>query len=489
MALIFVAMEVPAGAVNGINMTYTAANPIAQLDQIVVDGATYLGSITVTGSTIVLGDAPTVSIYIWYFVEPTNPNPTPPTPIGTPYSVFSLKNDLVGVLHGTTLNQVKNLTQLINRAARTLVTDFDPMETKRTVQIDNALYDQVYDYTCPGDLKGDRIIDIFPQVNRLFCDRFFQTYNQPFDLAKAYLCNASGGLATVVFNNSVKFLRLAKNFIAPLQVNALSGPTTNGTWTGSPLVVNLRTDNLNYVAAGSSLEFDLQAGGNPSVAFIQNSTMTPVDLTNIKDQGVFFVWVWLPIGSSVNNFMLQWGSSPIDYYTNTTSVAQNALSFQNGWNLLRFEWLGSIATGVPNPAAIDYVKLGINWDGSNMPNTRANNLVGQLGTIYNIEYYSKFLFRDAITNGYLETVTDDSNLINLDTDSYNVFFNLVAYYCGQQIQGANSQFDVTFWKNEYETSKNRYVDKIKSETMRPRQPYYKIAGPRSPYTGIHYSSS
>lgn len=46
------------------------------------------------------------------------------------YNILDLKNDLEGVLHGTTNNQIQNLDGVINRAARQLLLDLDPQETK-----------------------------------------------------------------------------------------------------------------------------------------------------------------------------------------------------------------------------------------------------------------------------------------------------------------------------------------------------------------------
>ncbi len=55
------------------------------------------------------------------------------------YNVQDLKNDLTGILHGTTTNQIQNLDGVINRAARQLLLDVDPQETKRIVELPKGL--------------------------------------------------------------------------------------------------------------------------------------------------------------------------------------------------------------------------------------------------------------------------------------------------------------------------------------------------------------
>ena len=73
-----------------------------------------------------------------------------------------------------------------------------------------------------------------------------------------------------------------------------------------------------------------------------------------------------------------------------------------------------------------------------------------LGTILEYEYYSKYLFRDAVTGAFQETVTDDSNLINLDTESYNLLFNLTTFLAVQQQQGLDAMFyDGNFFGQAY----------------------------------------
>ncbi len=394
------------------------------------------------------------------------------------YSVSDIKSELNGVLHGTTINQVTGPDVLISRAARTLVADFDPMETIRIAQVSPFLFDQVYDYTCPSDLKGDRIIDIRPQVNRTPDNRFSQLYNEDFDANKGTPRGWRMPSFTVQWNNAVKTLRIDKSLIAPLLVNSVSSITDNGTWAAGGNASNLVVDTINYVDGGGSLRFDVSAGGAGSTAYLENSTMTAVDLSRDVDQGTEFLWVYFPDATEVTNVILRWGSSSANYWTVTATSAFNSTAFQNGWNLLSFSWNGATEVGTPDDTAVNYARLTVTYDGSANTDYRFNSLTSQLGAIYEIEYYSKFLFRSS-AGTFQETVLDDSDLINLDTDSYNVFFSLVALYCAQQIQGQNSSFDLAFFQQEYDKQKKRYVEKIKSQTIRPQSTYYSM--PRTRY--------
>lgn len=403
------------------------------------------------------------------------------------YSVSDLKNELTGVLHGTTLNQIQGLDALINRSARKVLTDVDPIETIRIIPITSPIFDRIYDYAVPDDLKGDRVIDIRPQVNRTPMDRFLQTYNEPFDAYKSAIPGQP--LFTVQFNTGIKSMRIEKNLPFGALVNGVTAVTDdNGTWVAGGNATNLQTDYVNFVYAGSSVEWDVSAGADPSNASIINTTMDSVDLSVQYEQGSLFLYVYLPSPLAVYSCTLDWGSSATDYWSRTVTVTQFNNSFQQGWNLLQFEWHNATVVGSPDQSAVTYAKFNVSYDGVLDYGYHLNDIICQLGTIYQIEYYSKFLFRDVTTGAFQENVTSDSNIINLDTDSYNLLFNQVAFYCAQQVQAADSQFDATYWQNEYTVALARYVAKIKSQVLKPTQSYYNI---RDTHRGtlVRYSSS
>jgi hypothetical protein len=58
---------IPTGTVDGVNTTFTAPSVIDQIVLVTIDGAIYTGTITVSGASITFADAPTVSVYIWYY--------------------------------------------------------------------------------------------------------------------------------------------------------------------------------------------------------------------------------------------------------------------------------------------------------------------------------------------------------------------------------------------------------------------------------------
>ena len=391
------------------------------------------------------------------------------------YSVLTAKQDLSAILHGTTLDQVVSVDNAFNRAARQLLMDVDLQETKRIVTMTTPIYSQVYDYALPVDVKGNRIIDIRPQVNRSPNDSTPQTYGRAFDINKA----GNSQMFQVQWNTGIKTIRVDRPTSPQgVTVNACDSITDNGTWAldfGSDLVL----DTLNFAAGNASLKFSSTA----TVAQLHNSTMTAVDLSDYDDEGVLFLYAYMPDGSAVASVVLTWSDGVGDWEKTVTTTFENT-TFQDGWNLLAFDWKTATQTGTPDNTKVKDITVRFNVT-SAQTDLRLDNIVCRKGDLMEIVYYSKYFFRDSVTGAFQETVTDDSNLINLDTESYNLYLNLLSYLVGQQVQGMNIlNFDYQFFMKEYEKNWLKYRMLYPSETSFPQSIYYKRPNPN---VGQYYS--
>lgn len=379
-------------------------------------------------------------------------------------NVQLLENRLIRYLHGTTLDQVVNPLDLIYEGAQNLLLDIDPQETKRIQQL--AIFNSVYDYSCFPDLKGNAAIDIFPQVNRQYSDYWSQQYNQQFDLSKQTSLQDS---FTVLFNTSTKSLRInAPTLTAPTILNQASGTANNGTWSAGGTASSLTTNNTNFQSGGGSLQFGLTSG----TGFVSNSTSASTDISAMLNQGSLFAYCYLPTGSQFTSVTLSWGSSSSNYYSVTATTNQLGVAFNNGWNLIQFPWLGATVTGTPNSAAITYLKVSFVTT-STQTGVLVNNIYAGMPLLCNIEYYSKYLFRDNTTGAYQETPTDPSNLINLDTETFNLLVYQCAYILAQQTQGVDALFyDANYFSSLYNQSLERYKALYKSEKQITQASYY-----------------
>ena len=403
------------------------------------------------------------------------------------YLISDLKSDLQRKLHGTSLAKLSDVNSLIWEAGKEILARIDPQETVRTANIENAIYDDVYNYTAPTDLKGNKVIDIRPQVNRTLNDNFSNTSIEQFDLTK------ENNSFTVEYNTSVRTLRLSKQLTSPTVVNQVTGITNNGTWAASSNATNLSEDNLNWVSGGSSLKFDLNAAGGSTTGILTNTTMTAVDLSTLEDTGALFLWVYMPTASVFTSVQLEWSDDATfaANWSQTVTSPHDGSSFQDGWNLLRFDWDDATKTGSPNSSAVDSTRITITYDGTAQTAVRANGLTAQLGQVYEIVYYSQYIFRD--TNGnFIEKPTADTDMINLENDSYNIMLYECARIAAIEIQGTDSRVDVNEYEKELYGDPNKqdrvglykqYARSYPSEAEKKRLNYYNMP-PRTYDSGI-----
>lgn len=393
------------------------------------------------------------------------------------YTVLQLKTDLENSLHGTTLNRVQGVNQIIHRAASELLLELDPQETIRTTQLTSPIFEQVYDYALPVDLKGTKIIDIKPQANRTYLDRYLSGYNQSFDISKTYTKQPN---FSVQFNKGNKFIKINNNLLVTgvllNQVDTISG---NGLWVASNGATNLTQDNSYFInGASSSLSFDTLSV--LTTATLTNSTMDAVDLSEQYLQAHQFLYTFLPTASNFSSVELRFGSSASNYYSETFTMTQSGTAFEDGWNLLDGDWADATTVGTPDITAIDYIQVNWTYDGSVMAGVRLNQLYSRMGVISEIEYYSKYLFQNATTGAFQETITDDSNIINLDTETRNLIYLLTCSYAVQQIQGMDAMFyDSQYFQQKYAIALANYKAQYKSQWQKPKSTYYKM--PNSQY--------
>ena len=392
------------------------------------------------------------------------------------YAITDLINDLSGVTHGTTVNKVPNIYGLINRAARDVLLDINPKETQRIVQL-AQVFNSVYDYALPTDVKGDNIIDIRPQAGRQMNQIFTQSYSQSFDAQK--LLN-SASKVNVQWNTGVKTIRIeAPTLVSPI---TLSDTSTITGWIATTGAQNISLDTTNNVAGGGAITFDLAAGS--ATGSVQISTLSPIDVTGHVNIDTEFYWVYLPTGTAITSINLKWGSdNTANYYTYTSTTNSQGNAFVNGWNLISAPWASATLVGAPIITAFKAVQVTFSYNSTLQTGIKFCNLTSNTGYIFNIVYYSKFLFRNASTNAFQETIvdsTDNSKIINLDTESYNVFFNKCAFYVAQSLQGADASYDADFWQTEYKNALTRYKGLNPSEAMLKGSTYYRM--PKKSYT-------
>jgi hypothetical protein len=390
------------------------------------------------------------------------------------YTVANLKTDLENSIHGTTLNKVQGVDRLIERAGSQLLLELDPIETIRIVTLTSPIYNSIYDYSLPVDLKGTKIIDIRPQANRTLLDRYLQIYNQDFSLGKTYTSQPN---FTIQYVNGVKFIRVDNNLL-PVGVVLSQADTINGngTWAVGDNATNLSQSNLNFVTGGSALAFDISASG--TLASLENSTINAQDLTDYENQAHLFFYVFLPTATDFTSVELRWGSSATNYWYSIQTGTQEGTVFNDGWNLISVPWATAGVIGSPDVTNVTYLKVIYSYNGTAQTGAGLDNITVQLGAITEMEYYSKYLYRDATTSNFQEGITANTNIINLQTETRNLLYLLSGVYLTQQIQGLDGMFfDAPWFEQKYKEMLASYKAQFKSQWQKPKSSYYQLPNP------------
>lgn len=320
-------------------------------------------------------------------------------------NLLGIKNILSRKFRGVNLDDVQGISNysVFGEAASNLTSKIDPIETIRHGSIN--IFDGIYDYTSPTDLKGKKIADIRPQVNRSSTHDVSQTFLEDFDRDKESL------KFSVEFNDGTKFIRYNDPVGNSIVVTDVSATTS---WAASAGGANLAIDTILFAENSSSLRFDVGVTGG----IVTYTPSTGVDLSTHTQKSSFFMWVYLPDSSILTSLKIRVGSSITNYYEITGSIHFG--SIRNGWNLYRFDWNGVSDSGTTDESAIDYVRVALVTTSADT-DIRIGSLSSKLPKPEEFVYYSDSLFRPVSGSTWLTIPTLDTNIVNLENEALNIF--------------------------------------------------------------------
>jgi len=383
-------------------------------------------------------------------------------------NLTNLRDEIAGMTHSGTVNKIRNFNDVCKRAAGNVIAKIDPRETRRITNLTNAIHDDVYNYTAPSDLK--RVIDLRPQINRSPVDNFSQWFSEEFDKFK----DSWDNLFQVRHNDGTKSLRISKNISpAPKTLNSMNSLTENGDVAIVGTAENLKIDTLHYVTGTKSIQFDCPASGDG----IQITDMQEVDLDTHDEVSEHFIRVYLDKQTDLDNLTSItpiWGDDlTANLWTGVAQTEQaDGTAFRIGWNILRVPWNTATETGTVDPETIDNLKLTFATTGA-LTNVRVDLWTSSIGKIFEIEYYSKYLFRST-AGTWKEKPTNDEDLINLDSDTFNIFTYEVLKESAQQMQGSDAVFDIKYAESQLEILYRKHKENTPTEKIRPQAIYYKL---------------
>lgn len=371
-----------------------------------------------------------------------------------------------------------NFLTFANDAIREVISEIDLRSTKRKVALSPNLFDDIYQYSCPSDLKSDRIIDVMPQIDRagrgdywelVTAEEFDRLKNEgrtdrfgdPLNIVKKGEAYSGANLIAIARDDLVNKLLLSR----PVDDNetGIDALDAVGDWEKYGIGENLTADSDNYVKGNASINWDIGSGSG-TTAGIQNTSLNTFDISSYIGTGSVFVWAYITSVTNLTDFKLLIGQDlTTNFYTITITTNNEGASFYAGWNLLRFDFVNKSETGTVDQDGCDSVALYMTKDSAKVSETdyRFDNLVIKMGPYYDVIYYSRYPWQNS-TGIYLEDATTTTDLLNMETDEFNLIVLKTLQFAEEHLKKV---IKADRWEKKYEAKKAEYIMRNPSEAL------------------------
>lgn len=392
------------------------------------------------------------------------------------YTQANINSSVANMVSGSYTAAV--FLEVANRAVRDVLLEVDLRSSIRKSALTPNLFDNVYQYTCPTDMKSNCIIDVANQINRGVSDDWRLTtieefdrlkqsnvYDIPLDIVSNNIVydnfNMKTGLIAFGEDDMVRKLNISK--LVDDDNLVIDSLDSVGTWVAFGDAENLTADTSNVVEGTSCINWDIDASGGTTAGIYNASLTTSVDISEYLTTGSVFAWVYLSDSDDVTNFIVRLGSDSSNYYAITITTTNEGTSFETGWNLLRFDMEDKATTGTPDDDAIDYCAIYMTKDSGKVSETdfRFDNISIKNGVNFNVVYYSKYLWQSN-AGVRLENATATTDYIMADADEMNLIEMKIAAYIERYLKNYNQMKD---WEERYEKAKLQYQLENPSQKM------------------------
>lgn len=351
--------------------------------------------------------------------------------------VADVKTNLTGMLHGGSLNKVRNIDLALERAGNVMLSKIHPAETMRVAELSQTVHDDFDQYALPSDYRD--LIDIYPQAERGLYDSATRRPAEAFSLERV-MANRQLSIEGV---GGSKVLKLNWKSRASKTLHGMNSVAGNGTWSAVGGATGIVADNITKYSGSAAIRFDLASSGDG----IQNSSMSALDLTNEDEVADVFIPIYIRNSADVAKLTSVtgvWGNDlTTNYWTGVAQTAQaDGTAFRVGWNIIKIPWSTADETGTVAPSTIDAFKLTLTTTGA-ISDIRVDNIIFSIGRNFDIKYYSKYLMQDS--NGvWISRTTSDDDTVILDNDAIEIYLLEALKQCAHQIEGADSAFDISW---------------------------------------------
>lgn len=360
---------------------------------------------------------------------------------------------MADILHNK-LGSVGDIDTAINKGAREAARLVDLAGTKRRIGLPVGLFESIYEMPAPSDLKGEKIIDLAPLLDRSSEEQWERVSEEEFDRLKDV--SEDRFILAVCMRDQIK--KIKANYYGQsvrVSLHNMDSVDDNGTWAISGGGSNLEADDWLYMEGSGSLRFDTDSSANAAVLTI--SDMEAVDLSDFVDISNVFFRLYIPSDEAAagldSGITIKWGSAAGAYHSKTITTDHCGNAFKKGINIVSFDWLTSAETGSPVDTAINYIQISLNKDSdlAAQSDWRIDDLCVIKGDLRDMVYYSKNRWKSS-TGTYKENSTIDSDiLLAEDDDEIELVINRIAYHIAKNLREKD---DIELLKEEWEGNAN-----------------------------------
>jgi len=370
-------------------------------------------------------------------------------------TITQFKDILISKSGGKPLGKVANFYSILWQAMMKVKKNVDIPSAMRTAQLTNPVYTDIKQYPLPADVSLNGICTLRPIIpNDVYYD--FANVNQR-QLGVEEKFNYTSRRYGVRNINGTQMLKIEDNTTSPTVISA--GDTVTGV-TAIGVTTNIALNYLQVKSGTSSVSFDVGIGTSNG---IKGTLTTAVNLSTSKD---ILMWLYLPTATRFSAVTIKIGQSTAAYFTGTTAVDFFGNALVDGWNLVRIP-VSSFTTGAgsPNWTSVTYWEVDIvGTYASVVAGFCIDSLVGQVGALYEIDYYSDYQFQSLAGTRIAKPTTDTDSII-IAGDEIDLFLDQFIEIMTIDLKQQGVQVDYQeYGGNKLQAS---YLDfKIKHPSMR-----------------------
>lgn len=369
------------------------------------------------------------------------------------YTFSQLQSDVNSKIKGK-IGVLVSPQNTLCSGVRQVLADLDLLTTRRRTPLIPALFNGVFEYAAPSDLKGYSIISVQNQKWSKTPDWGLVPYEQFIRRQDANTLAVSDydGLRKIFIKSDTK----DQNF-------KFASFDTLGTWVGTGDGTNLKVNKSDFVEGVASLSFDISNIGGVTAGVV-NTTLAQVDLTEyFAGNGCAVVRTYITSKTNITNFVLKVGSDSSSYYYKTVTTQADGTAFVNGWNILYFDLSTFSTTGTPVIASTDYCALYMTKTTGKISEVgyKFDGLEFRIGEINNLYYYSGYGWQ---TSGgvYIPNSTASSDLLNAGEEEYELILAKCAEIAADDVDEENVS---TKQALRYKELKKIYLANNSSESL------------------------